>query len=327
MARNKYYYNSVTCKYEEIEANPKKVLLSVGLFLLGVLVVAISCVAIGYKYEVFQTRKMIALKKENNQLLHMHSKLDTRINDLQKVMNQVVYSDQEIIRSIFDLDSLPHEVRQAGIGGSNEDYAEIIYNGESTELLKRKIDRINKLKSQLKIQMVSHKELEKHAKKYEIQLASKPAIQPIRNKELTRLASGFGWRIHPILGVKKFHYGIDFTAKRGTPIFATGDGVVSRVRTSLGGYGKEVEINHGFGFVTKYAHLQKFNVKLKDKVKRGDIIGEVGSTGSSTAPHLHYEIIKNGEKVNPVYYFFKDLNDEQYEEILRLSNIENKSLS
>lgn len=330
MARNKYYYNSVTCKYEEVEANPKKVLLSIGLFLLGVIVVSAGLIGIGYRYEIFQTRKMIELKRKMMYLEHMHAVLDARLAKTEKIASRVEYSDKEILRSIFDnqVDSIPETVRTAGIGGSEINYDDIIYNqGKSKILIKEKIRRLNALDSKLKIQIISHKELEKAAKKYGSLLASKPAIQPIRNKELTRLASGFGWRIHPILGVKKFHYGIDFTAKRGTPIYATGDGVVSKVKTSLGGYGKEVEINHGFGFITKYAHLQKFNVKLKDKVKRGDIIGEVGSTGSSTAPHLHYEIIKNGEKVNPVYYFFKDLNDKQFEEILRLASIENKSLS
>jgi murein DD-endopeptidase MepM/ murein hydrolase activator NlpD len=157
-------------------------------------------------------------------------------------------------------------------------------------------------------------------------LASIPAIQPIHNQELTRLASGYGMRIHPILKVRKLHTGLDYSAPRGTPIYATGDGTVITVRTNFGGYGKEVEIDHGYGFVTKYAHMDSFNVKKGQKVKRGECIGYVGTTGSSTAPHCHYEIIKDGVKINPVHYIFKDINPEEYEKLLELASIENQSL-
>ena len=328
MARNKYYYNSVTCKYEEIETNPTKVLLTIFLFLLLVIFVSIGFISIGYKYGTFQTKENTELKNQNRQLKHGYVEINKSLNDLKTKVSFVEKNDKDLFRSVFEgnVDSIPDEARTAGIGGSTNKSLSL-YDGEAQEIIKDKLLRIDSLNAKIKIQIISHKQLEKAAKQFDKMLSSKPAIQPIHNKELTRLASGFGWRIHPILKVKKFHYGIDFTAKRGTPIYATGDGKVRKVKTSLGGYGKEVEIDHGFGYVSKYAHLQKFNVKLGQKVKRGDIIGEVGSTGSSTAPHLHYEIIKNGTKVNPVYYFFKDLDDQQFEEILRLASIENKSLS
>jgi murein DD-endopeptidase MepM/ murein hydrolase activator NlpD len=158
-------------------------------------------------------------------------------------------------------------------------------------------------------------------------LACIPAIQPVRNKELTKLASGFGMRIHPIYKVKRMHTGVDFASPRGTPIYATGDGVVQVVTSNLGGYGKEIEIDHGYGYVTKYAHLDGFNVKVGQKIKRGELIGYVGNTGSSTAPHLHYEVIYNGKKVDPVHYFYNDLSPGEYEKILELAGVENQSLS
>ena len=152
-------------------------------------------------------------------------------------------------------------------------------------------------------------------------MAGIPAIQPVKNLELNKLVSGFGFRIHPIYKVKMMHTGCDFSASRGTPVYATGDGVVRTVARNAGGYGNEIEIDHGFGYVTKYAHLEKFNVRQGQRVKRGELIGFVGSTGAATAPHLHYEVIRSGQKVNPVHYFFRDLNPAQYEKILQLAEV------
>ncbi|HRW63453.1 MAG TPA: M23 family metallopeptidase, partial [Bacteroidales bacterium] len=157
------------------------------------------------------------------------------------------------------------------------------------------------------------------AKNKEEMVASIPAVMPISNKDLTRTASGWGWRIHPIYKIRKFHYGMDFTAPTGTEIYVTGDGTVERVETSLRGYGKNIVIDHGFGYKTLYAHLSGFNVRKGQKVKRGDVIGFVGSTGTSTAPHLHYEVYKDNKKVNPVHYYFNDLTPEEYEKMIFIS--------
>lgn len=328
MARTKYYYNSETCKYEQIKAKPGNVVLTLVLFLCTVVIFSIGLVIVGYKYDIFETHEITKLRKENKDLKSQYDHLNKQIIVVEKNVEKLAERDEELYRSIFDefVDTLGTSVRMAGIGGL-KDYNSIIANGKTKELIAYNHKRINELIARANLQNASYKELEKAARQYDLMLSSKPAIQPIDNRELTRLASGFGWRVHPILKVKKFHSGIDFSSKRGTHVYATGDGKVSKVKTSLGGYGKEIEIDHGFGYVTKYAHLQKFDVKIGQKVKRGDVIGEVGSTGSSTAPHLHYEIIYKGNKVNPVYYFYKDLNDVQFEEILRLASIENKSLS
>jgi murein DD-endopeptidase MepM/ murein hydrolase activator NlpD len=183
------------------------------------------------------------------------------------------------------------------------------------------------LEKELYIQTKSYDDIVRLAKNKSKMLASIPAIQPLTNKELTRMASGFGMRIHPIYKLKRMHTGVDLAAPKGTPIYATGDGVVRFTKRNPGGYGNEIQIDHGFGYETKYAHLERFEVKPGQKVKRGEVIGFVGTSGSSTAPHLHYEVIHNGNKVNPVHYFFQDLNAEEYEKILELAAVENQSLS
>ena len=187
--------------------------------------------------------------------------------------------------------------------------------------------KVEQLKKQLYVQSVSYDELSKTALNKEEYWASIPAIQPIHNEELNRLASGYGMRLHPILKVRKMHTGIDFSAAKGTPVYATGDGVIVEVNTEFGGYGKSIIIDHGFGFTSRYAHLNDFNVKRGQKIKRGDQIGSVGNTGSATAPHVHYEVMKEGKYLNPVNYFFKDLEPSEFDKILELASRENQSLS
>jgi murein DD-endopeptidase MepM/ murein hydrolase activator NlpD len=163
------------------------------------------------------------------------------------------------------------------------------------------------------------------ARNKEKMLAAIPAIQPVANKNLKKMASGYGYRIHPIYKVRKMHWGTDFSAPTGTPIYATGDGTVTTYKRSRSGYGRHIMIDHGFGYETLYAHMSKIEVRKGQRVKRGDIIGYIGSTGSSTAPHLHYEVIKDGRKINPINYFFNDLSPEEYEEMLIISSHSNQS--
>jgi murein DD-endopeptidase MepM/ murein hydrolase activator NlpD len=222
---------------------------------------------------------------------------------------------------------VPTEIRKAGIGGTDR-YKEIKEKGlKQEDLIVSLSQKVDALKRQLYVQSVSYDEVTDLALQKEEYWASIPAIQPVTNEELNLLASGFGMRVHPILKVRKMHQGVDFAAPKGTPIYATGDGVVKSVKTVFGGYGKHVEIDHGFGFVTRYAHMNDFKVKRGQKIKRGDQIGTVGNTGSSTAPHVHYEIMKDGRFINPVNYFFKDLTPEEYDRILELAGKENQSLS
>jgi len=267
------------------------------------------------------------LKKENQELKIYYELLDKELGNLDGMMAALQKRDDNVYRVIFEADAIPESIRQAGTGGS-EKYKEILESDlVNEELIIQALGKVDQIKRQMYIQTKSYDEILQMARNKSKLLAATPAIQPISNKELTRLASGFGMRIHPIYKVKMMHFGVDFTAPRHTPIYSTGDGVIERVIRSFGGYGKQVIINHGFGYKTRYAHMQDFNVKKGDRIKRGDMIGTVGNSGLSTAPHLHYEIIKDNKKVNPVNYFYMDLNDKEYEKILELASIENQSLS
>ena len=206
-------------------------------------------------------------------------------------------------------------------------YKELLENGlERKEVIVNTFQRIDQLNRQLYIQTKSYDDLLGMAEDKSEILASIPAIQPVSNKELRRLASGFGMRVHPIYKVKMMHPGIDFSAPQGTPVYATGSGKVSQTKSSFTGYGNQIIIDHGYGYLSRYAHLQEFNVKAGQTVERGQCIGYVGNTGTSTAPHLHYEVFKDDERVNPIHYFYQDISAEEYEILVQLASIENQSL-
>jgi murein DD-endopeptidase MepM/ murein hydrolase activator NlpD len=182
------------------------------------------------------------------------------------------------------------------------------------------------LTKQTVVQSRSLDEIERLAKNKAALIEAIPTIQPVKNKDLARLASGFGYRIDPFTKVRKKHYGMDFTAKRGTPIYATGNGVIKRADNRSSGYGKHIRIDHGFGYVSLYAHLSKYNVRRGQKVKRGDVIGYVGSTGRSVGPHLHYEIIKDNKKINPLNFYYGNLSPKEFEALLTQAKQENQSM-
>lgn len=324
MARIKYYYDTESCKYERVKVSTWDIIFN----LLGFLV--ISLIFAGGIYKIsnsyFKSPVVVQLEKENEELKFYYDLLQ---NDMQQVTDMVTSlqdRDDNVYRAIFEAEPIPSSIRNAGVGGTNK-YKELLSKGlEREQLILETNEKIDNLKKRMYIQTKSYDELLEMARSKELFLAALPAIQPISNKELSRLSSGFGLRMHPILKVRKMHPGIDFSAPKGTPIYATGDGVIKKVRSSFGGYGKQVEVDHGYGYVTKYAHMSAFNVKKGQKVKRGECIGYVGNSGRSTAPHLHYEVHKDKKKINPVHYFSRDLNPSEYEEILRLSSIENQAL-
>ncbi|MDN5199775.1 M23 family metallopeptidase [Fulvivirgaceae bacterium BMA10] len=324
MARIKYYYDTETCKYERVKVTKWDITLNLLGFLSVALVMAMGILFILGKY--FDSPKEASLKKENEELKLYYEVLNKELDKMEAMGTSLAERDDDIYRVIFEVDRIPASVREAGIGGT-ERYKQILEQGlQQEELILGTTQRIDQIKRKMFVQTKSYDEIVELAKKKTDYLASVPAIQPISNKELTRLASGFGMRIHPILKIRKMHTGYDFTAPQGTPIYATGDGKVIRVKTNYTGYGKEVEIDHGFGYITKYAHMSAFNVNVGQTVKRGDPIGFVGNTGSSTAPHLHYEVIKDGKKVNPGKYVYKDLSAEEYEKLLEIASRENQSL-
>ncbi len=240
-----------------------------------------------------------------------------------QVLAELQEKDDDIYRVIFEAEPIPSSVRNAGFGGVNR-YREL-EQLTNADIVIGTTKRLDELTKQLVVQSRSFDEVITLAKNKEEMLASIPAIQPVSNEKLTRVASGFNFRIHPIYKVRHFHTGIDFTAPRGTEIYATGDGKVHDVIMKARGYGYHVIVDHGFGYNTLYAHMSKFKVRKGEVVKRGDVIGYVGSTGTSTAPHLHYEVIKNGEKINPMNFFFNDLTPEEYEKVIELSSQSNQS--
>ena len=326
MARIKYIYNTETCQYERVSISVWDVVLNLLGFLTVSLIIAVGILLVFNQY--FESPKEIVLRKENEELKLHYDILDNEMTDVQDMLQNLRERDDNVYRMIFEADPIPSSVRTAGIGGSNK-YKDLL-NKEliQEDLIIEDFKRLDRLKRQMYIQTKSYDDIIELALHKDKMLAAIPAIQPIQNKELTRLASGFGMRIHPIYKIKKRHTGLDFSAPRGTPIYSTGSGTVQLAETSYRktGYGNQVEINHGFGYVTKYAHMQMLTVKKGQKVNRGDLIGYVGSTGGSTAPHCHYEIIKDGKKIDPIQYIIQDVTDEEYQKLLDLASRENQSL-
>lgn len=322
MAKVKYYYDPRTLSYRKIERTWKNRLREAGIFFTSSALLAILLfLAIDF---IVDSPKEKRMKRELENMKLQYELVNNRIAQLDEVVAQLETRDDDIYRVIFEADPIPEEVRNAGFGGVNRyKNLEGFKNSDLLIETKKKLDVLTK---KLYVQSKSYDEVIELAKKKEQMLASIPAIQPVSNKDLKRIASGFGYRIHPIYKTRKMHKGLDFSAPKGTPIFSTGDGVVTNSKNVGGrGYGKYVVIDHGYGYETLYGHMSKVNVRRGQKVKRGDIIGYVGNTGSSTAPHLHYEVIKNGRKINPINFFYNDLTPAEYEEMINLASQENQS--
>lgn len=324
MSKIKYYYDTETCKYERVKVSRWDVLLNISGFIVLVLVAGICLVIVFDTY--FESPKAARLKKENEELEFYYNMLSKDMDRANNMLNSLQERDNNVYRTIFEAEPIPLSIRNAGVGGVDR-YKELLENGlEREEVVVNTFQRIDQLKRQLYIQTKSYDDLLGMAEDKSEILAAIPAIQPVSNKELRRLASGFGMRVHPIYKVKMMHPGIDFSAPQGTPIYATGAGKVSHIKNSFTGYGKQVIIDHGYGYLTRYAHMQEYNVKVGQEVERGQCIGYVGNTGTSTAPHLHYEVFKDDERVNPIHYFYQDITAEEYEILVQLASIENQSL-
>ena len=324
MPKIKYYYDTETCRYERVKVSRWDVFLNVLGFGVLVLVAGVCLVIVFDTY--FESPKAARLKKENEELEFYYEMLGKEIDQANQMLNALKERDNNVYRTIFEAEPLPAATRQGGVAQVDR-YKALLDEGlEGEELITSTFERIAQLDQQLYAQTRSYDNLLDLADDKADMLSSIPAIQPVSNKKLRRLASGFGMRIHPIYKVRMMHPGIDFSAPQGTPIYATGAGKVERVKTTFAGYGKQIIIDHGYGYKTRYAHLQNFNVKLGEKVERGQCIGYVGSTGTSTAPHLHYEVFHDDKRINPIYYFYQDISPEEYEILVQLASIENQSL-
>jgi murein DD-endopeptidase MepM/ murein hydrolase activator NlpD len=319
MAKRNYRFNPETLSYEKIGLNIKRVLTRFFTYLSSSLALALVIVFVIVSY--YETPRMKTIKRENQRLLTQYELLEKDLETIENVLDEIQQRDDNIYRVIFESEPIPSSIRKAGFGGINK-YANL-ENLENADLVIGTAKKLDILAKEAYIQSKSYNEVMKLALNKEKMLAAIPAVQPVSNKDLKRTASGWGFRIHPIYKIRKFHYGMDFTAPTGTEVYATGDGVVTEAKgnkRSKIGFGLLVKIDHGFGYQTLYGHMSRFNVKKGQKVKRGDLIGFVGSTGGSTAPHLHYEIMKDGKKVNPAYYYFKDLTPQDYEKMVSISS-------
>lgn len=316
MAKAKYKFNPETLSYDKVEHNFKTKLPRILILFSASLIMSVVIVMVFLQF--YETPKTQNLKRENQRLLTQYELMSKNLDNVQKVLDDLQQRDDNLYRVIFEADPIPSSIRNAGFGGVNK-YIQLesMDNSDLVINTARKLDVVLK---EAYIQSKSYDEVLELALNKEEMMASIPAIMPISNKDLKRTASGWGYRMHPIYKVRIFHEGMDFTAPIGTEIYSTGDGVVKKVETSSTGYGKSVTIDHGFGYETLYGHMSEFNVKVGDKVKRGNVIGYVGNTGTSTGPHVHYEVRKNGSPVNPQNYYFKDLSTEDYETLVRISS-------
>ncbi|MEP7265897.1 MAG: M23 family metallopeptidase, partial [Bacteroidota bacterium] len=316
MPKAKYYFNTNSLRYEKVVVSFRKRALRVLGWLATASVFGSITILLAYSY--LDSPKEKQLKRELNQMQLQYEILQQRMNLASNVLSDLAKRDDQVYRVIFEAEPINESVRTAGYGGINR-YKELegYNNSELMTTTSRKIDQLSR---QLYIQSKSYEEVFDLAKKKNELLASIPGIQPVANKDLTRIASGFGYRIHPIYKTSMMHEGLDFTATIGTEIYATGNGVVEKTEAFGRGYGNNVIINHGFGYKTLYAHMSKFNVRQGQRINRGDLLGYVGNTGSSTGPHLHYEVWKNGTKIDPINFFFNDLTPEQYEKVVEIAS-------
>ena len=321
MKKVKYYYNTLTLRYEKYEVSLRTIFLRIIGLISAVLVFSFTIVVIAYSY--LDSPKEKALKREISELQLQYDNLNQQLDQMQHVMGDLQYRDDNIYRVIFEAEPIPSSVRQAGSGGMNK-YRELM-DYENSELMVSTSQKLDQIRKGLYIESKSYDEISALIKRKEEVLASIPAIQPISNKDLKHIASGFGMRIDPIYKIPKMHEGLDFAANTGTPVYATGNAMVTTVEYGNTGYGNRIVLTHMVGYQTLYGHLSRIAVKQGQKVKRGDLIGYVGSTGKSTAPHLHYEVWKNGTKLNPISFFFNDLSPAQYEEMVKIADQSNQS--
>jgi len=322
MAKIKYYYDTKTLSYKPIKLNSSEKIRGYFIFFLSSILLSFFILMIFYQF--FDSPKEKRLKLEIQNLTSQYEVINNDMKQVETVLDEIQERDDNIYRVIFEADPIPTSIRKQGFGGVNR--YEKLLGLSNSELMINTSKKIDQLTKQLYLQSKSFDEVIDLAKNKSNMLASIPAIQPVANKDLKRMASGYGYRIHPIYKTRKMHYGMDFSAKTGTEIYATGDGIVSKIKRSKRGYGNYVKINHGFGYETLYAHMSKYIVKRGQKVKRGEVIGYVGNSGISTAPHLHYEVRKDNKKINPMNFYYNDLSPEEYEKMLEISLQSNQSL-
>jgi murein DD-endopeptidase MepM/ murein hydrolase activator NlpD len=315
MKKIKYYYNTHTLRYEKLVTPLRVKLLRFFGFLSALLV---SSAIIIYVYDRFFPSPAEVLARKRFEMMQENYKiLNKRLVEVEGQLTALEQRDNEVYRSIFEANPLPDSARVKAIEKKQE--IEKVKVIEDDELSNAIAGTLNNISARVAYQFRSYGEITGLIRNKDKKLACIPAIQPVSNKNLTRIASGFGMRIDPVYGSPRMHKGLDFTAPAGTPIYATGNGQVVQAGNAGDGYGNHVIINHGYGYKSLYAHMVRVKVRRGQSVQRGQVIGWVGSTGKSTGPHCHYEVIINGNQINPVYFFYNDLDAEQYDRLLKLA--------
>ena len=324
MSKVKYYYDPETLSYRQIPYKRARKYRNFLLFVMASVLFGLGGLFVLLNFDVVRTPKELVQERELKNYELQFELLNKKLGQMEQVIANIEERDNEIYRLYFEADPISAAQRRAGFGGVNR--YESLEGFDNSRIIINTTKRLEVLQKQLVIQSKSLDEITKLAMEKEKLLAAIPAIQPVRNEDLTRVASGYGWRSDPFTKARKFHWGMDFTAPRGTPVYASGDGVVEAANNRAAGYGKHIRIDHGYGYVSLYAHLNEYNVKVGQKVQRGDLIGFVGSTGRSEAPHLHYEVFKDGERINPINFYYGSLTAEEFEAMLKIASQENQSL-
>ncbi len=320
MAKVKYYYDPNTLSYRKIKVKKREKFRNTLVGILAVLITGFLGFAILSKILTSPKEKQQQRELENLQL--HYELLSKRLKETSKILADLQERDNNIYRTYFEVNPIPEEQRKAGFGGVNR--YKNLDGFENSEIIKNVTKELDILSKQIVVQSKSLDEIVALAKEKEHMLASIPAIQPVKKQDLNRMASGFGMRMHPILKTRRMHNGMDFTAPTGTPIYASGNGIITKA-TRSSSFGNVVYIEHGYGYKTIYAHMSKIVAKRGQKVNRGDLIGYVGNTGRSVAPHLHYEVHKNNRPVNPIYYYYGDLSPEEFIEMQKASQEQGQS--
>ncbi|HPD95201.1 MAG: M23 family metallopeptidase [Bacteroidales bacterium] len=316
MLKHKYKFHADQLIFVKVRATLREKILLIIKYFLAILIVGfISYLVFPLFIDTPEVRK---LKRENGELVQNFDIINKRLDQLKAVIEDLQKRDENIYRIIFEAEPISPYIREAGSGGV--DRYEYLVNQENKQLIARTQKKLDFLTRKAYVQSRSFDEITVLAKRKDELVKGIPAIMPISNKDLTRVASSFGMRIHPFYKVLKMHTGMDFTAPTGTEVYATGDGVVSKIQYAQRGYGYHLVIDHGFGYQTLYAHLSKILVRPGQKVKRGTVIGLVGNTGTSVAPHLHYEVRRNDQPVNPINYYFNDLTPEEYDKLIKIAS-------
>ena len=324
MSKVKYYFDPETLSYRPIEITNKKRLSNFILFLLASFAFGLSSLLIFLNINWINTPSEISQKRALDNYELQFNIFDKKLKQIETVIANIEERDNNIYRVYFEASPIPEEQRKAGFGGVNR-YKDL-EGYDNSELIINTAKRLDILSKQTVVQSRSLDEIERLAANKAELIEAIPSIQPVKNQDVTRMASGYGYRIDPFTKKRRFHYGMDFSARKGTPIYATGNGTVKRADNRSSGFGKHIRIDHGFGYVSLYAHLSKYNARRGQKVKRGDIIGFVGNTGRSRGPHLHYEILKDNKKINPLNFYYGNLSQKEFDAILIQSRQENQSM-